>query len=574
MEPARSIARLIRAGFDKHYRLFRENSAGAKQRFENADWEAGRAANRERIQMYDQRVREATEHLLADFPSAERDELLWPQIKQAYIAELYEHRQPECAETFFNSVACRVLDRQYYRNEYIFWRPAVSTEHIVGSTPAYRSYYDEGQGLRGALRRVITGFELSLSFRDLEVELTKLEVALREDVPSHWSRPEPDFQIQVLSTLYFRNKGAYIVARARNGDREHPLVIALGRQDDGHLRIDALLTAAADIARVFSLARSYFMVDMEVPANHVTFLQSLMPGKSKAELYTMVGLQKQGKTLFYRDLHQHLLHSSDKFVIAPGVKGMVMVVFTLPSFPYVFKLIRDWFAPPKDVDRERVMERYEFVKFHDRAGRMADTLEYSDVAFPRARFSNELIAELELLAPSQIEVRGDQIIVKHVYIEGRMTPLDLWVRGRDEGQVREAVREFGRAIKDLALANVFAGDFLLKNFGMTRSGRVVFYDYDEVGALLDYKFRRIPKATNDEDEMRAEPFFNVGPNDIFPEQLPTFLFSESWQRALFLEEHGDLCEPRFWIDAQEALRRGEQAEIVPYRDVLRFDRRF
>src|SRR5205814_3755889 len=140
--------------------------------------------------------------------------------------------------------------------------------------------------------------------------------------------------------------------------------------------------------------------DMEVPAASVSFLRWLMPKKPRAELYMAVGLAKQGKTLFYRDLHYHLKHSTDRFSVAPGIKGMVMLVFTLPSYPYVFKVIRDWFEPPKDADRKLVEERYHYVKHLDRVGRLADTLEFSHVGFPLARIDPALLAEIERLAPS------------------------------------------------------------------------------------------------------------------------------------------------------------------------------
>ncbi len=249
-----------------------------------------------------------------------------------------------------------------------------------------------------------------------------------------------------------------------------------------------------NIGRVFSLARAYFMVDMEVPSAFVEFLESVLPTKPKAELYTMLGLQKQGKTLFYRDLIEHMKHSTDTFVMAPGVRGAVMAVFTLPSFPYVFKIIRDWFDPPKDSDRRRVNEKYLMVKYHDRVGRLADTLEYSFVALPLARFDKALLEELRRVAASAVEVDGDKVVIRHVYIERRMVPLDVYVRdvGDDEERLLAAIKEYGAAIRELAGANIFPGDLLLKNFGVTRYGRVVFYDYDEIAPITECTFRQIP----------------------------------------------------------------------------------
>src|SRR6185369_3455713 len=298
---------------------------------------------------------------------------------------------------------------------------------------------------------------------------------------------------------------------------------------------------------LFSFARAYFFVDMEVPAAYVSFLRWLMPRKPRAELYMAVGLGKQGKTLFYRDLHYHLKHSSDRFVVAPGIKGMVMLVFTLPSFPFVFKLIRDRFAPPKDTDRQQVKDRYLMVKLHDRVGRMADTLEYSLVALPRERFAPELIEELKRECGSLIEFDGDQVVIGHAYIERRMQPLNLHVeelkRDGDVERLRGVLREYGNAIKELAGAGIFPGDMLLKNFGVTRHERVVFYDYDEIQPMGEVNFRRIPPPASYEEELAAEPYWRVGEADVFPEQFDRFLVSDPRARELFYEHHRDLLDP-------------------------------
>jgi isocitrate dehydrogenase kinase/phosphatase len=293
---------------------------------------------------------------------------------------------------------------------------------------------------------------------------------------------------------------------------------------------------------------------MEVPAACISFLRWLMPKKPRAELYMAVGLAKQGKTLFYRDLHYHLMHSTDQFIVAPGIKGMVMLVFTLPSFPYVFKLIRDRFAPPKEIDRETVMRKYLMVKLHDRVGRMADTLEYSLVALPLERFDDALIEELRRECASMIEVDGDHIVIGHVYIERRMEPLNLYVeqcrRVGDHEALRSTLREYGQAIKELAGAGIFPGDMLLKNFGVTRHDRVVFYDYDEIQPITEVNFRRIPPARSYEEEIAAEPYW----------------------RKLFYQHHRDLLDPQFWQAKQELVRSGEQEDVFPYPEEMRFRR--
>ncbi len=569
----RAIARTILDGFDKHYRLFREISAAAKGRFERAEWAQGWEIGRARIQMYDQRVVEAVDALSLRFPTAGKDETLWPQVKLAYIELLYEHRQPECAETFYNSVACRVLHRRYYRNEYVFWRPAVSTEHLDGDSPAYRCYYPAQSSIAQAFRELITAFGLKNPFQDLDRDIANLGRVVEERFPMPWTSQD-NFQIQVLSSLFYRNKAAYLLGRAVNGNQEFPFVVPILQDDQGRLFLDALLINAEHIGRLFSLARAYFMVDMEVPSAYVSFLKALMPNRPMAELYTLVGLQKQGKTLFYRDLQTHLRHSTDSFVVAPGTRGMVMVVFTLPSFPVVFKVIRDWFTPPKDTDQKSVKASYLLVKYHDRVGRMADTLEYSNVAFPLNRFEPALLEELQRLTGTSLQIEGEQLVIKHLYIERRMIPLDIYLQTADEGHAREAIREYGNAVRELAGANIFPGDLLLKNFGVTRFGRVVFYDYDEICYLTDCNFRRLPTASSYDDEMSGEPWFSVGPHDVFPEQFPQFLFAPGKGRDTFMELNGDLVDPAFWIAQQERIAAGFREDIFPYPTNLRFCERF
>jgi isocitrate dehydrogenase kinase/phosphatase len=570
MSQETEIAQTILEGFNRHYRLFRETGASAKGWFEGGEWAAGLRASTARIHFYDARVAEAVAVLLKRFPEASQDENVWAKVKLIYITLLYDHLQPECAETFYNSVATRMLHRRYYRNAYVFRRPVISTEHLQGAEQTYRCYYPRSPAELGStFRQMLADFQLSCPWQDLDRDIASVERELGPLFPEGIS-VESNFQVQVLASLFYRNKAAYLVGRTMNGGTQTPFVIPILRNEDGTIYLDAILTRPEHIGRIFSLARVYFMVDMEVPAAYVTFLQEIMPTKRRAELYTVVGLQKQGKTLFFRDLEQHLAHSTDSFSIAPGTKGMVMVVFTLPSFPYVFKVIRDWFAPPKDTSAAEVRRRYLMVKDADRVGRLSDTLEYSNVALPRERFSTALVEELQRLAPSRMEITETQIIIQHMWIERRMVPLDIYIRDAGEDELEYAMREFGNAIKEMASANIFAGDLLLKNFGMTRYGRVVFYDYDELGPLTDCQFRRLPSPPHDEDDTRSSDWFSVGVNDVFPEQFPTFLAPPGPPRELFLKYHADLADPAWWIGAQDRCRAGSFPDMFPYPESMRF----
>ncbi|WP_371434684.1 bifunctional isocitrate dehydrogenase kinase/phosphatase [Polaromonas sp.] len=587
---AYDIAKAMMDGFNRHYRLFRSESARAKHRFETADWHGQQRAQRERIEFYDLRVKECVMRLEKEFKAGVQPMNVWHQVKLHYIGLLVNHLQPELAETFFNSVTTKILHRTHFHNNFIFVRPAVSTEYIENDEPAakptYRAYYPTRETLLPAIVSIVENFNLQHSFEDLPRDAAYVLEAISERIAQVKLRA--NFQIQVLSSLFFRNKGAYVVGKIINGFIELPFALpVLHSPRSGKLLIDAALFGEDDLQALFSFARAYFMVDMDVPSAYVQFLRSLMPRKPRNEIYNALGLAKQGKTLFYRDFLYHLRHSTDSFRIAPGIKGMVMLVFDLPSFPYVFKLIKDYYPPQKDTTREQIKGKYLLVKQHDRVGRMADTQEYSEVAFPRARFDDELIAEIEKFAPSQLEISdrdGDgqvEVIIKHLYIERRMIPLNIYLQeafdaGLDNasarGQVEVAVLEYGNAIKDMVAANIFPGDMLWKNFGVTRQGKVVFYDYDEIEYLSDCNFRRVPTPRNEEEEMSGEVWYPVGPRDVFPETFAPFLLGNDAVREVFMKHHADLLDVAFWQEHKERIQAGHVHDVFPYERERRFSR--
>ena len=581
MPQPRAIARAILEGFDLHYRRFRFVAQEARGRFERGDWLGMRAAARDRIDYYDQRVLDAVAHIEREFDLASLDERerdqLWQAVKQQFVAALAEHRQPECAETFFNSVCTKLLHRAYFQNAFLFVRPGVATDHMDSDPPSIRSYYPASAGLRKTLQQILVDLGLAAPFVDAHRDLRRVARAIcaahRGGVPNALVRPfhvEPDCQIQVLANMFFRNKGAYLIGRFINGTRATPIAVALLRNARGEVYVDTVLFGADLITTLFSFTRAYFLVDMEAPSAYAGFIHSILPHKPLSEIYTMVGLQKQGKTLFYRDFLHHLRHSSDCFIPAAGIKGLVMTVFTLPSYPYVFKIIKDVIARPKETDRQQVMRKYRLVKLHDRVGRMADTWEYSEVMLPRRRFAPDLVRELLQYCPSVVEVDADTVLLRHVYIERRMTPLNLYLAHASDAQLEHAIGEYGRAIKELAGANIFPGDMLFKNFGVTRLNRVVFYDYDEIEYMVDCRFRPIPPPPNEEAEMAGEPWYSVAPGDVFPAQFAPFLLGDPRIRAAFLRQHADLLTPQFWQQCQQRIQAGVMEDVFPYPQSWRF----
>jgi isocitrate dehydrogenase kinase/phosphatase len=568
-----SINPLIQ-GFNKHYKLFRATSKNAKTRFEQADWLGVHKAVRERIRFYDDRVDECVERLHDEFDSQSLDDATWQQVKLLYIGLLLNHKQPELAESFFNSVTTKILHRDYFRNDFIFVRPTLSTENIEAEfEPTYRSYYAVTGGLRGAIRKIVDDFKWQRPFADLERDVNYVYRAVRQYLKGMPAR-EVNFQIQVLGSAFYRNKAAYIIGKAINGSAEYAFAIPVLHDENGQLYLDTILLDAWRIGLLFSLSRAYFMVDMEVPSGFVQFLRSILPNKPRSELYIMLGLGKQGKTMFFRDFIYHLHHSEDKFIMAPGIRGLVMLVFTLPSYPYVFKIIKDVFGASKNMDRATVKRKFMMVKQVDRVGRMADTLEFSNAAFPLKRFDPEVMEELQTLAPSCFEIDGETLIIKHIYIERRMEPLNIHLdrmeRTNNIEGVEHAIKEYGSAIRELAQANIFPGDMLWKNFGVTRYGRVVFYDYDEIEYMTDCNFRKIPLAPDFETEMSGEVWYPVAKNDVFPEEFSTFLLASPVLRKIFHKHHRDLLSAKFWQDAQLKIREGHVEDFFPYPQEIRF----
>jgi isocitrate dehydrogenase kinase/phosphatase len=571
---AQRIATTIIEGFDKHYRLFRETSARAKERFEEGDWPGVQRAVRERIRFYDERVRECVARLREELGAETLDDEVWQRAKLLYIGLLVDHKRPELAETFFNSVVTRILERTYRHNDFIFVRSAISTEYIEADPPVYRSYYPEEGELHATFVEVLRSMGWRRPFADLERDVGFVLRALLEHLGGRWPERQPNFQVQVVSSAFYRNKAAFVIGRIVNGHEETPFVIPVLHDEEGRLVLDTVICDPEEISILFSLSRAYFMADMDVPSGTIEFLQAIMPTKPRSELYTAVGLAKQGKTLFYRDLRQHLYHSRDPFVVAPGTPGLVMHVFNLASYPYVFKVIKDVFGPTKTVDRETVKRKFQLVKETDRVGRMADAHEFTELALPLERFSPELLAELEELAPSTIEIEGSSLVLHHCYVERRLIPLDLYLPTVSGAELERVVVDYGNALRELAIANIFPGDLLWRNFGLTRYGRVVFYDYDEVEYLTDCVFRRIPPPPTPEAELADEPWYPIGPRDVFPEEFERFLLGRPDVREAFLRHHADLLRPEFWWECQERVARGEIADFFPYPESRRFRYRY
>jgi isocitrate dehydrogenase kinase/phosphatase len=558
---AEHAAAAIAGAFGDYQRQFQAITGRAPTRFEQRDWHGIHQDSRERLELYGRAIASIVAEIRRLLAESVKDGKLWAVMKQVYSLLIAHRPDVELAETFFNSVTRRIFTTvgvdptiEFLFSGFDLALPAGDPSHSI---------YSHDNPLPEVIRAILDDCAFSVPFEDLDRDARRVVRAIERERHAG-GLTQPIDAIDMIRSVFYRGQGAYLVGRIRSEHHTMPLTLAVRHGDRG-LFVDAALLTADEVSILFSFTRSYFHVAVDRPHDLIVFLKSIMPRKPVAELYNAIGNHKHGKTELFRDLLRRIQESTDKFEIAPGDRGMVMVVFTLPSFDVVFKVIRDTFAYPKTNTRREVMEKYQLVFQHDRAGRLADVQEFEHLAFARNRFSDELLAELASSAVETVRI-GERIVdLKHLYTERRMTPLNLYVREVDAATARDAIVDYGQAVKDLAATNIFPGDMLLKNFGVTRHGRVVFYDYDELCLLTDCQFRELPAPRDFEEEFASEPWFSVGPNDVFPEEFIHFLGLAGDQLAAFLEIHADLLTVGSWRVIQARQRAGEVIDILPYR---------
>jgi isocitrate dehydrogenase kinase/phosphatase len=558
---ATACAQRLVAAFAAYNAEFRAITRRAPGRFDDRDWKGSQRDAVERIELYDRFVLQAVEDMRAVLGEHALDRALWASTRGAFALAIETLPDAEFTKTFFSSVTRRLFGTVGVAPELEFVATELDPLAGITSHVVTNSYLN-----RGALELLIENLLGDLQFRSPWKDFDQSVAHVSHEITAYLrvNGERRDVQrIEIIRPVFYQSARAYLVGRIIGRNFTFPLVIALKNTDRGVL-CDAVMLAEGDVSIVFGFARSYFHVDLERVGEAVLFLKGLLPRKPVSELFTVLGRAKQGKTERFRELMKHLAHTSDQFVHAPGDRGLVMVCFTLPSFDVVFKIIRDRFPYPKNILREEVQAKYQLVFKHDRAGRLVDAQEFKRMRFPKARFAPELLAELQAETSSTVHFEGEDVICDHLYVERRMTPLNLYLRTATETAAERAVLDYGQCIRDLAYTNIFAGDLLLKNFGVTRHGRVIFYDYDELCQVTDCRFREMPEATNPEDEMRGESWFYVADNDVFPETFLNFLAFTDAQREAFLRLHAEVLTAEFWRHVQQRITEGEVLEVVPY----------
>ncbi|WAW87576.1 bifunctional isocitrate dehydrogenase kinase/phosphatase [Xanthomonas citri pv. malvacearum] len=564
---ALAIAQAVYEAFEDYHARFSEITACAKQRFETRDWSGAREDAVARIALYDQYIAECMLRLRAVLLGQAHDRALWMRARDRYAALLSGLIDQELYKTFYNTLTRRYFGTHGVDADIEFIALDIEPTDAI-TVPVARHTYAVSPGrLTDMLVRVLGDYAFAVPYAHRTRCAAAIAVRLLDDL-AHWGE-HPVRSVELLETVFYRERRAYLVGRVFGEHRFSPCVIAL-INDDAGLRAEAVLTRRSDVAQLFSNSRSYFQADLSTVGDAVVFLRSLLTHKPVDELYTMLGRAKQGKTERYRTFFSHFqAHPSEQLVHADGTPGMVMVVFTLPSYPLVFKLIRDRFAYPKTMSRAQVEGKYELVFQLDRIGSLLDAQPYRFLRFPKARFSPALLQELQTSCAMSLSEDGDDVLIALCYVQRRLRPLNLYLREQLPEAAHAAALDYGQAIKDMARNNIFPGDMLLKNFGITRHQRAVFYDYDELCLITECNFRDWPTPATYEEQMAAEPWFHVGPRDVFPERFALFMGLPSSQLEAVKHQHPELFDPRWWRDLQSRLRDDDYPDTPPYAESRR-----
>ena len=573
---ARKLARSVFAGFEAMFSQFLNITLGAQSRFEQRKYHSVQSAMRERLQVYEREVKNVSEAVRVIAYAELTCPQTWQLAKNIYGDMVQNHENKPIAHTFFNSTFGAIWDDKKIRTVHLFVLKAKyrseprSYESLVSRVSLHN-------GFNNAVKTLITNQVFRVPFSQLERDVATLQSTLMQGAKQQCKQVYElinlnDGYIEYANSLFFRNKACYLIGRciAKNGDNM-PFAIAILNTDEG-LKLDAVMMGADQLSLLFGFARTYFMVDTDKPARYVDYLSVLMPHKQRFELFNAIGFIKHAKTEFYRHKVDTTKNSpaNFKYVTAPGTPGMVMLVFTIEGLDYVYKVIKDKFSAPKTATKAQVIDKYNFVKQADRVGRLVDTHEFRYLAFDLSRFSDELLEQMKNQIGSSMVISGKALILKHVYVERKMTPLNLYINQCDNKNLERVMVDYGKAIKELAGANIFPGDMLMKNFGVTRWGRVVFYDFDEICPLTDCNFREVPQTQNALEELSCNSYFDIAENDIFPSQFKVFFSANEIAFNYFNNEHSNLFLATFWQECQQQVKAGYLPDVYPYKQSWRF----
>ena len=571
------IPAFLRRCFNDYSREFYAITLRAKSRFERRQWKDVLSDAQARIGLYHHHLNLVEIRMRVLLGDRIHDYALWDQIKDEYCKSCRGMYDADLALIFFYSVMRRIYVQTGESIEYSDDEIRSSFKAQVEQDPnrPVRIYpADAPEDVNAELiRRIVSDFHFRAEFRNLQEDAILAAGLLQPALRRALGAGRID-RIEMLDSAFFRNKAAYLIGRVVCGKAIVPMVLVLLNPSEG-IVIDSALSEEADLNNIFTSARSNFHANALAYRAVFEFLESIAPTRPKAYIYTSIGFIHPGKLQLVHELRNHILTTGEKFRVARGVPGTVMVVFTLPSFRYVFKVIRDTSTKETFQGRQQVIAQYWRVHRMDRVGRMLDIMTFHNLRFHRSNFEESVLNELLREAPSSVRAEGDQVVFRYLYAERQITPLDVYLADPaipEEAKAKAAI-DYGYAIKDLAVAGIFVGDYLPKNFGVNRLGRVMLYDYDDLDDLGNWRFRKLPEPPEWAESLPYEDWLSKTERDVFPEHDFRIFTVPAHETATFLKHHADVLDPDFWNAIKDQLQSGSVPEFYPYAQAKRLPTR-
>jgi isocitrate dehydrogenase kinase/phosphatase len=573
----RIIAKIILGGFKKYLSEFLIITRRSKVRFEKKEWQDIRKDAVERLNLYEKILTEISKRINDFLVNQGNNSSTWVSVKGQYADLIKNYCNRNIAETFFNSLTRKRFGFVGVNRDLEFFHlHAVGQKEPCG--PLIYKTYPKQQSTKNLLQEIIDDHHFEVEFdnlsRDLDFAVNELNLFLWPIV-----RNEKSYSLDVLKSTFYRNKVAYIIGRIVVDSRTIPLIIPVYNGDSG-IYIDSVLLDEADANNIFGFAYSYFNVDVDLPNQLINFLSSILPQKPLSDLFNSIGFNKHGKTEFYRDLHRFVHISKEKFEYAPGKEGAVMLVFTLPNYNHVFKVIKDKpcfvrssHMTDKTITKDQVMERYDFVCKRDRVGRLVDTQEFENLRFRIKRFSDELLSDCKKIATDAVIINNDYVVINHLYLQRKVIPLPIYFNKElNINLIRQVIIDFGYFIKDLAATGLFPADlFNTWNYGVSEGNRVVLYDYDDIIPLENSNFKLKPVPKNEyEEHSLEEDWIIADQNDFFLDEVDRYIGIPEPLKGIFNSVHSDLFTVKFWNNIKSKVMSGEVIDIIPYARTKRF----
>jgi isocitrate dehydrogenase kinase/phosphatase len=567
---ARRAAELIADSHRGYFSAFNSLTAEAQEIFEKRDWTQSTLNAERRVRLYRAAVDAAWQKMQRLLPERLLDRRFWMAARLAFLERIFNDYEADLALTFFYSMMRLAFDQEDTPVEYDDDGLAQHS-HIWNPQPVWELYEATPKQMSRSVIRLLRNCGFRAHFENPQRDAGLVTARLLDDWGRLISGGTPR-HLRMLRAVFYRDREAYLVGELTSRGRKLPVVLAL-RNEEAGIRVDAVLTGKEDMRNIlFISTRSTFHVHTDNYREVLSFLDTLSPERGHPAMCAVLGFTHPARVALNQRLQLHLRETGERFTATPGRVGMAMVVFAPPSFPYVFKVIRDYSSKTGWTGRTRIIDLYRWVHETNRGRLMLDAWLYRNLDFSRGHFDEGVVQELLRSAPHSVRIEGDRIIFKHVYAQRRVRPLNTFFdETRDRAQRENVIDAFGSFIKDLAGMGLFVGDCygLPFNTGLTHGLNVALFDFDDLGPLFRYRFRETPQLPTEQDEFLWNTetdgaWFPVGEFDVLVDEWERFLGVPPDLRDYFRRKHGDLFTIGYWVDVQRRLAAGELHYVLPY----------